>query len=221
MTRYYPAFLNIESRRVVVIGGGNVAYRKVRALLEAGAKITVISPELSSDFMELVATEAIQYVKDTFRESHIRGAWLVVAATDDPLVQEQVYEACERERVFCNVVDVPERCSFIVPSLVRRGALNIAISTSGLGPGLSKALRRELEALFPESYAQFVECVGRLRKLVLAKCQDPGEKKRRLKILFDLDAAKWFIDGDRAAIERWAQEIGGREALEIVREYHG
>ncbi len=221
MNKYYPAFLNIESRRVVVIGGGNVAYRKVMALLDAGARITVISPELSSGLKELLDSGAILYVMDTFKDDYIKGAWLVVAATDDPIVQKEVYEACEREKIFCNVVDVPERCSFIVPSLVKRGALNIAISTSGLGPGLSKALRKELEALFPESYAQFVECVGRLRRLVLDTFKDPQEKRRRLGILFDLNAARCFINGDRDAIEKWALEIGGRKALEIVREYHG
>lgn len=221
MENYYPVFLNIAERRVVVVGGGRVAFRKVQALLDARAQCLVVSPGLSPALQEMAERGDIQWVRDSFKEQYLQGAWLVIAATDDSGVQEHVYRACEEKRIFCNVVDVPGWCSFIVPSIVRRGALKIAISTSGLGPGLAKNIRKELEARFPEEYERYVECVGKLRRFIIRRYEDADEKARRLEILFDLNTVKWFIDGDVEAIEHWALELGGTEALSIVRECHG
>jgi len=218
---YYPAFLDIEGKLVVVIGGGKVAFRKVKSLREAGARCRVVSPVLHEGLVEFRDNGDIEYINDVFKEEYLDGAWLVVAATNDPETQDRVFDAAQRNRIFCNVVDVPSRCSFIVPSVVKRGALKIAISTSGLGPGLSKNIRKELEKQFPESISQYIECVGKIRRLIINNLKNDDEKKRALKILFDLKSAQCFIDGDKQGIRQWAKKIGGEEALKIVRNYYG
>ena len=218
---YYPAFLNIREKKVVVVGGGRVAYRKVKALLEAGARCHVVSPELDQRLKEIAAKGWVDYVQDVFRQNYLDGAWLVVAATNDPKVQEAVYQYCEKRHIFCNVVDVPSRCSFIVPAVLKRGALRIAVSTMGLAPGLSRRIRQELEGLFPTGYGRYVNAVGKLRKYIIRHFSNSKERKEALARLFDLGISMYFMNGDMERIEKWAREIGGEDAVKIVRGDNG
>ncbi|MFQ5826028.1 MAG: bifunctional precorrin-2 dehydrogenase/sirohydrochlorin ferrochelatase [Dehalococcoidia bacterium] len=132
---YYPVFLNIAGRRCLVIGGGEVAERKVASLLDCGGRVTVISPRLSPGLEEKQAQGAIEALARDFQPGDLEGAFLVIAATDDPGVNDKIVREARKRGILINVVDQPGECDFIVPSTVHRGELVVAISTGGQKPG--------------------------------------------------------------------------------------
>jgi precorrin-2 dehydrogenase len=139
--KHYPVYLDLKDRPVLVVGAGKVALRKVRGLLEAGARITVVAPEWEPDFEEL----AIRLIRRRFRASDLAGAFLVFAATDDRLTNHRIGIAAKGRGLFANIADSAEECGFIVPARLQRGEVQIAISTGGESPRLSAELRRKLE----------------------------------------------------------------------------
>jgi precorrin-2 dehydrogenase/sirohydrochlorin ferrochelatase len=163
MPDYFPAFLDLRGRRGLVVGGGSVGERRVRDLLACGAEVTVVSPALTPALAGLAATAVIAHRDRRFRASDARGAALVVAATGDPRVHRAVVAAARRHRALVNVVDRAELCDFIFPSVLRRGELQIAVSTGGRSPALAREIRRRLEPVFGPEYAELVERAGILR----------------------------------------------------------
>jgi len=157
---YFPAFLDLRGRRCLVVGGGEVGERRVRALLECGARVTVVSPAVTPGLAALAASGRVVNRARSIRQSDLRGCALAVAATGDPLVDGAVAEMARRWRVLVNVVDRPEHCDFILPSVLRRGELQIAVSTGGRSPALAREIRRRLEGLFGPEYAALVRRVG-------------------------------------------------------------
>jgi siroheme synthase-like protein len=139
--RYYPIFLDLKDRPVLVVGAGKVALRKARALVEAGARVTVVAPEWERDFEEL----PVRIVPRRFRASDLSGCVLIFAATDDRLVNHRVGIAAKGKGVFANIADSAEECHFLVPARVQRGQVQVAISTGGENPRLSAELRKKLE----------------------------------------------------------------------------
>ncbi len=214
---YLPIYCNLQDRKVVIVGGGRVAGRKVRSLLPSGAKITVISPEVTHDLACLIKHNNIRHLKRSFSTGDLRDAWLVIAATDDAKVQEQVFSEAERLGCLCNVVDRPEKCSFIVPSVVKRGALTMAVSTGGQSPGLARALRKRLEEEFPEEWAPYVELAGRLRRLILSS-KDPERIQRGLERLVCFRCIRWIQEKEWEKLVEWAIDIGGKEAEILAKE---
>jgi precorrin-2 dehydrogenase/sirohydrochlorin ferrochelatase len=180
---YYPAFLRLEGKKCVVIGGGKVAERKILSLLEANAIVVLVSPDATPFLAKLAEEGKITWIKDTFKPDYLEGAWLVFACTNQREVQREVFQACEERKIFCNVVDQPDVSSFIVPSVVKRGALTLAISTSGASPAVSRRLRERLERLFGEEYASYLELMRRIRELILSKGLPQEEKERKLQVL--------------------------------------
>jgi siroheme synthase-like protein len=144
---YYPLFLDLRGRKVLVVGAGKVALRKVRGLLEAGAKVTVVSPERTPEF----ATLPVEWKPRRFRTADVAGFSLVFAATDDRAVNRKVGEAGAARGIWANVADAPEECDFLVPSRIRRGDLQVAVSTGGRSPRLAVGLRKRIEALLEEN----------------------------------------------------------------------
>ncbi len=177
MVQYYPIFLRIEQRLCVVIGGGKVAERKIFSLLEAKAKIKVIAPEVTQNIQKLADQGKIELIKRPYQNGDLDGAWLVIAATNREDVQKEVFLEAEKRQIFCNVVDCPDKCSFIVPSVIKRGRLNIAISTSGASPALAKRIRENLEEIFGKEYEEFLELMAQWRKIILER--DLPEEERR------------------------------------------
>ncbi len=165
--KYFPVFLNLEGRLCVVTGGGRVAERKVRSLLDAGARVKVISPELSRGLSGLKEKGKIAHQERPFRAGDLRGAHLAIAATDNRQVNELVFRQGRKQKIPVNVVDDPGQSSFIVPSLVRRGDLCMAISTSGRSPALAKALRRKLEKEIGPEYADWLRLLAEARQRIL------------------------------------------------------
>jgi len=166
---YYPICLRVKGRRCLVIGGGRVAERKVRGLLDSGATVVVISPHLTDRLLVLEREGRILWQPRGYQTDDVAGFFLVMAATDDPLVQDQVQQDAERHQILLNVADVPEKCNFILPALVKRGPLSVAISTSGKSPALAKRLRRELQRLIGPDYQLVAEIMGLVRPLVLQR----------------------------------------------------
>ena len=165
MADLFPMFLKLERRRCVVVGAGRIAEQKLGSLLSAGASVRVIAPAASARIQQLAHHEQIEWVKRAFVAGDLGGAYLVIAATGDPAVNERVYREAELRGVLCNSVDEPDRCHFYYPALVRRGDLQIAISTAGRSPALAQRIRADLEKQFPPEYGAWLEWLGRVRQL--------------------------------------------------------
>jgi precorrin-2 dehydrogenase/sirohydrochlorin ferrochelatase len=213
---YYPLFLDLKNKKVVVVGGGGVAERKVQGLLSAGARVRLVSPDVTRALGEMASNGLIDYVPRSFAPEDLDMAWLVVAATDDTDVQEIVYKEALSKRVFCNVADQPELCSFIVPSVVRRGDLCLSISTGGRSPALAQRLRREFEQSLGSFYGDYVSLLGELRQLILRSHRDPVTRKELCQSLADPDVMAWVRDGEWNKVERWAVSLCDTEAADIV-----
>jgi len=183
ISEFFPVFLNLKDRLCIVIGGGKVAERKIENLLKVKAKIRVISPELTFKLKKLAEEGKIEWEKRIYQKGDLDSAWLVIAATNDPEVQEEIYKEAEERHIFCNVVDVPELCSFIVPSIIKRGPLIIAISTSGVSPAVARRLRETLEELIGEEYNFYLELMKNLREQVLNLNLSSEEKEKKLQKL--------------------------------------
>lgn len=162
--RYYPVFLDLQDRPVVVIGGGEVALRKVEGLLEAGARVTLISPELHPGLARLAAQGRVRHIGRGYRPGDLEGYLLAFVATDDRAVNTRVAAEARQRRIWINAVDDPPNCDFIVPGIVRRGRLVVAVSTSGGSPAVARKLREELEGYLTEEYAQLLELAAEVRQ---------------------------------------------------------
>jgi precorrin-2 dehydrogenase/sirohydrochlorin ferrochelatase len=177
---YYPVFLNLKGKDAVVIGGGKVAQRKVLALLRAGANITVISPEITKRIEKEKLKGRIKHIPRQYRKGDNKNATLVIAATDSREVNKKVSEEAP---CLVNVVDCPFLCNFIVPSVIQRGFLTIAISTSGVSPALSKSIRKELEKRYDHEFAEYLRLLEKIRGQAMRKIRD---KKKRAKFFKNL-----------------------------------
>jgi precorrin-2 dehydrogenase/sirohydrochlorin ferrochelatase len=160
---YYPVSLDIKGRRCVVVGGGQVALRKVRALLASGGDIKVISAEPGPELAALEESGQIAVVHRHYRPGDLQKAFVAIAATDSSDINHQVVKEAQQEAVLVNVVDDPENSDFIVPSCVRRGSVAIAVSTNGRSPALARKIRARLEKEFGEEYASLVNLVSEVR----------------------------------------------------------
>lgn len=175
----YPLFLRLDGRPCLVIGGGRVAFRKATALLRCGAKVSVVSPELSASLRRLARGRKVRWLKRRFRPADLAGMELAVAATDDQGVNLLAAREARRRHLWINVVDQPALCSFIVPSVVRRGKLALAISTGGASPALAKWIRRDLEARYGPEFGRLLAQAARARKGVRQKIRGAAKRKQR------------------------------------------
>lgn len=208
MSRMYPIFIDVAGRKVLVVGGGNVAQRKAESLLGAGAKVLLVSPVVTERIEALGTTDTLEIQKRAYCDGDVAGAYLVIAATGDEQVNRAVFAEANRQGVFCNVVDVPELCSFHVPSVVRRGPLQIAISTSGVSPALAKRLRKELEGQFGEYYETFLAGLAELRSYVKQKYpDDPPRRSEVLEQFVNSEALELLRQGDTARFQKMIKDI--------------
>jgi precorrin-2 dehydrogenase/sirohydrochlorin ferrochelatase len=177
---YYPVFLNLKDRKVVVVGGGKVAERKVFALLRAGADLRVISREITRKIERERKKGGIKHIRRQYRKGDLRGKFLAIAATDSSAINERISRDAP---CLVNVVDTPRLCNFIVPSVMKRGAMTIAISTGGISPALSRVVRKELEKLYGSEFSGYLETLGTIRAEAL---KDIGNKRKRAEFLKSL-----------------------------------
>lgn len=194
MTTGYPAIILLDGRLAVVVGAGQVGERKVRTLLDAGARVRVVAPDPTDALRAQAKEGAIELVERPFARGDLDGAAIVVAATDDTAVNQAVFEEATARGVPVNVVDDVERCTFIAPSIVRRGSLVIAISTGGDAPALAVRLRERFEREFGEEYAVLLDLLGQLRREV-AVPGDQAERARRWYRVVDSDVMDLVREG--------------------------
>jgi precorrin-2 dehydrogenase/sirohydrochlorin ferrochelatase len=173
-------FVKLRDRLCVVVGGGQIAESKIPGLLAAEAKVRVIAPEVIGSLAAQAREGQMEWLRKTFEPEDLSGAYLVVAATSAIQVNHEVFRQAEARGILCNAVDDPDYCHFYYPSVVRRGALQIAISTEGLSPALSQRLRRELEVQFGPEYEPWLNWLGAARKFLRAKNDDPQETRQLL-----------------------------------------
>jgi siroheme synthase-like protein len=179
----FPAFLKLHSRRVLVVGGGSIAAQKIPGLLEAGAQVHVVSPQLSPQLAEWVRNRQIDWSPKPFEPSDLDGAFLVVTATSLRDLNAHVYREADQRNILCNAVDDIDHCHFYYGSIVQRGDLQIAISTNGKSPALAQRLRKELEQQFGPEYEHWLEWLGAARETLRAQSTDPETTKHWLHAL--------------------------------------
>ena len=155
--KYYPMYVALKNQKCIVVGGGQVAERKVNNLLACQAKVTVISPQLTEDLQQLAHTRKIGHLRRTYRRGDLEGAFLAVSTTDNSELNSIVHYEAEQKGILINVVDDLQKCTFIVPSVIERGNLVISISTSGSCPALAKRIREKLEVEFGEEYGDYLK----------------------------------------------------------------
>ena len=177
MAKYYAVNLALENKRCVVIGGGKVAERKVRCLLECGARILVVSPVISRGLKAMADKARITFKRGKVKLRDLAGAHLVIAATTDRAVNFRVSSYCRSKNILINVVDSPKECSFILPSIIRRGDLAMTISTDGISPALSKKLRQDIEKRFGAEYAGYLRLMKKIRPRALKKIKSSRSKR--------------------------------------------
>ena len=163
MPAYYPVSLNISGRKCVVVGGGQVALRKAKALLEHGADVEVISPDLCPELVQLAGSGEIRVLAREYQPGDLKKAFVAIAATDDTEVNQRVVTEARNGAVLVNVVDDAENSDFIVPSYLRRGEVTIAVSTSGRSPALARKIRTRLEKELGDEYASLIHLIGEVR----------------------------------------------------------
>lgn len=177
ITCYYPAFLDLKGKKVVVCGGGKVAERKVLSLIKTGGNITVISPWLTKRLEKEKQSGRIRHIHRQYRKGDLKKAFLVIAATDS----RDVNELISREAVcLLNVVDTPDLCNFVVPSVVNRWPLILAVSTSGVSPALSRSIRKELESLYGMEICSYLKFLKRYRRHAMKLIHDKIKRKKFL-----------------------------------------
>lgn len=207
---YYPAFIDLKEKECLVVGGGQVAERKVRALLGAGARVTVVSPAVTKGLQRLNAQGRIRQLSRDYQSGDLRNAFLVVACTSFRQVNQEVAKEAKKRRMLVNVVDDPRWCNFIVPSVARRGDLTIAISTGGKSPALARKIREELQAKFGPEYGAMLKLLGAVRRKLLTEGRSSANNKTMLTRLVNAPLLKSIEGGKRKEVERLLLEILGK-----------
>ena len=190
MSGLFPMFVKLEGKRCLVVGAGKVGEPKIGGLIETGACIRVIALQASETVQGWAQAGKISLELRAFDAEDLDGTFLIVVATASRVLNESIYREAQRRAVLCNVVDDPEYCDFYYPAVVRRGDLQIAISTNGQSPSLAQKLRQQLERQFGPGYARWVAELGETRKLVLASDLDLERKSELLHSLASREAVK-------------------------------
>ena len=193
MVSKYPIFLELDGRCAVLIGGGGVALRKAESLLSVGAKLKVVAKVVADELSSLCRQKNIELIEGEYSKDFLTGAVLAVAATDDNKLNKQIYEDCRGLGVLCNVVDVPELCDFFVPAVVKRGDLQIAISTNGLCPAYAAYTRKKLEKNFTDKHGEFLIELEKARQKIIEQVQGYDERKALLNKLVDDESFEYFL----------------------------
>ena len=183
----FPMFLKLDDRSCLVVGAGAVAEAKIESLLATGASVHVVAPKATPKVREWARDGRIQWSARAYVPADLAGAFMVIAATGSPILHEDIYLEAQSRGVLCNAVDEPQRCDFYFPAVVRRGELQIAISTGGLSPALAQRLRRELEQQFGPEWEEWVAQLGRTRDELKSMPMPPEQRKRLLHQYASLD----------------------------------
>jgi len=201
---YYPIYIDIEDRQVLIVGGGTVCARKAETMMRYGARVTVVSPEVTDEIKAWERDGALTVRRKMYEESDLDGASMVIASTDDESVNTRVAHDCRQRRVPVNVVDVTHLCEFIVPAIIEKGSIQIAVSTGGKSPAVGRTLKEDLQRMIGPEYAELNDLLGTLRKSAKSVLPTDVDRKR-------------FFDGIIAAgVLEMLREGRRREAYQAV-----
>ena len=206
--KYYPVFWDIADKKCVVVGGGEIAARKVQRLLDCGAKVSVISPELHPELIALKKDRRISHIPSAYESKYIDSAAMVIGATDNEEINAAISQDASAKGIPVNIVDDPQKCDFILPSIVERGDLTIAISTGGKSPALARHLREELETRYSAEYEIFLRILGDLR---LQMAKNAGAGKSWFHSLIASDILELIRKKDWGKVKNTVREITGQE----------
>jgi precorrin-2 dehydrogenase / sirohydrochlorin ferrochelatase len=207
MSAYYPIYLQLESQSCIVIGGGKIAEDKVEGLLNAGARVTVISPDLTPRLRQLGRGREVMHIARGYQRGDLIGAFLVICATDRREVNRAVWEEASANGQLVNVVDDTLHCNFIAPAVLRNGDLTIAISTAGKAPALAVRLKERLQRELGPEYGRFLELAGELRERLAREVPDFEERKALWYELVDSDVLDLLASGDEADATQRISEL--------------
>lgn len=201
--QYYPIFVRLRGSHCLVVGAGQVGRRKIAALLDCEPQsLTVVDPrEPGDDMAEIVNHPAVSFQARGFQDADVDGKILVIASTDNEDLNWRISNLCKERGILCNIVDQPEKCSFIVPAMYRQGDLTMAISTGGASPALASKIRKDLEATFGGHYAAFLTLMARARPLVLGLERPTDENTAVFRALVGSELMDAFEAADRAKAE--------------------
>lgn len=211
----YPVFLNLDEKDCVVIGGGEVALRKILSLLECGARVRVVAFKALSQIETLAEEGKICFRQKKYESKDLSGTYLIISATNDPKINKAVSEDARRCGVWVNVVDAPELCDFVIPSVMRRGKLAVAVSTEGVSPTLAKSIRKGLEPNFGPEYEIFLNAMDNCRNTIKEKIPDDDERKIFFASLIESDLIEkarmgWNVLEIKKSIEDKIEEFSHR-----------
>lgn len=198
--RYYPVNLDIKNKQCLVVGGGTVGTRKVKTLFDCGAIVTLVSPLATEKLEKMAQNGNITWHRRNYESSDMDEAFLVIGATDDETLNNRIAMDASKQHKLCNIADKPEICNFILPAIVQKEDLIIAISTSGQSPAFAKKLRKELNKQFGHEYAVFLKFMGAVRKKLLAREHKPEVHKPIFEKLINSDLLKYIRSKDPEAI---------------------
>jgi precorrin-2 dehydrogenase/sirohydrochlorin ferrochelatase len=203
---YYPVFLDLKGKRCVVIGGGKIAERKVLRLIRAGARVKVISPELTESLNASRSKKAFLHVAREFRQGDLKGAFLVIAATSNEMINRKISEEAP---YLVSIADAPEKGNFISPAFLQKGPLAIAVSTGGASPAMASAIKKELDALYSKEFVSYLLFLDNLRREIKKKIPDQQARER------------FFREAASGKVLDIARKEGIRSAKKTVLEYFG
>lgn len=207
--KFYPVYLDLRERPCLIVGGGRVAERKALSLLETGADVRIVSPTLTPKLQELCRSGKISHTAKLFEDKDITGAFLVIAATDFPGVNSGIGKLCRKKQVLVNVAAPPEESSFIVPSVLERGDLVIAVSTSGSSPALARKIREELQNCYGPEYDLFLQKMALLRDRLMEEVPDEPARRRIFEAVVDSDVLGLLKQGKVHEADRRIADISG------------
>ncbi len=196
MSKLYPISLKIKNSKCLVVGGGQVALRKVNSLLACGADLVVVSPEAVETIQIMFGQGKINYIKDIYKERYLEGCFIVVGATNCRKTNAKIFQHCQKRGLLINVVDNPEFCNFYVPAVIQRRSLQISVSTEGKCPLLAKKIKEHLSSLYPEEYGDILDILGELRQAIFMRTKDPQERSMMLSALLEREVIKSLQEGN-------------------------
>lgn len=193
MAALFPLFLKVKKRKCLVVGAGAVGQGKIAGLLKTGADVRVVAPQATQRVQKWARGRQVRWSQRQFQDSDLTGCFLVVAATPSSELHKKIFRLAQRRGVLCNIVDVPELCDFYYPAVVRRGALQIAVSTGGESPALAQRLRKKLEKEFGPEYAAWLKKLGKSRRTLYATSEEASRRKITLHSMASEESFRTFL----------------------------
>ena len=216
MPKYYPVMLDVRARKATVVGGNKIAAEKAASLSASGAQVTVLSPAFCDEFLQQAESKQVDLWRKTYEPGDLAGAFMVVAVAENPELARAIWKETQERGQLVNIVDMPEYCSFILPSILRREQLTIAVSTEGASPGLAKRIRQELEDYFPRAYGPYLRLAALARGYLRKSGVTYEQRDCFFADFFASDALAQLMQGNTTGATDITAELLGRYGVTVA-----